>query len=173
MPEKKVAEEKQAEVAEEKKEEKKEAQPKAAASKKKEETGAKASGNIDALLKAIEEMSVLELSELIKALEDKFGVTAAAPVMAAPMGGVAGAAAGGGAAEAQEEKTEFDVVLQAVGDKKIQVIKVVRAITNLGLKEAKDLVESAPAAVKEAIQKDEAEEIKSKLEEVGATVELK
>jgi len=171
MPEKKVAEEKQAEVAEKPKEEKKETQPKAAA-KKKEDTSAKVSGNIDAVLKTIEEMSVLELSELIKALEDKFGVTAAAPMMAAPVGGVAGAAAGG-AAEAQEEKTEFDVVLQVVGEKKIQVIKVVRAITNLGLKEAKDLVESAPAAVKEAIQKDEAEEIKSKLEEVGATVELK
>ncbi|KAA3657816.1 MAG: 50S ribosomal protein L7/L12 [Calditrichaeota bacterium] len=113
-------------------------------------------------------MSVKELNELVKALEDRFGVSAAAPVMA-----VAGAAPGGGAAEAAEEKTEFDVILAGAGDKKIQVIKVVRTITSLGLKEAKELVDSAPKPVKEAVSKEEADEIKAKLEEVGATVEVK
>jgi len=114
----------------------------------------------------IENMSVLELSQLVKDLETKFGVSAAAPVaMAMP-----GAGAAGGAAEA---KTEFNVVLTAAGDKKIEVIKEVRAITGLGLKEAKDLVEGAPKAVKEGIAKAEAEEIKKKLEAVGAKVELK
>jgi large subunit ribosomal protein L7/L12 len=122
----------------------------------------------DEMIGAIESMTVLEMSELVKALEEKFGVSAAAPVAVA-----AAPAAGGGAAAAAEEKTEFDVVLTAAGDKKIQVIKVVREITGLGLKEAKDLVEAAPKAVKEGLPKDQAEEIKAKLEEQGATAEIK
>ena len=116
-------------------------------------------------LELIEGLSVLEAAELVKAMEEKFGVSAAAPV--------AVAAVAGEAAVAEEAKDEFDVMLTAVGDKKIQVIKEVRAITGLGLKEAKALVESAPAAVKEAVSKDEAEKIKTKLEEVGAMVDLK
>ena len=122
----------------------------------------------DDLITAIETMSVLELSELVSALEEKFGVSAAAPVAVA----AAGPAAGGEAAAA-EEQTEFDVVLTAVGDKKINVIKVVRAITGLGLKEAKDLVDGTPNTVKEAAGKEEAEGIKAQLEEAGASVELK
>lgn len=117
------------------------------------------------VLAYLETANMLEISELIKEIEDKFGVTAAAPV--------AMAAAPVAAAAAEEEKTEFDVMLQSFGEKKINVIKVVRELTGLGLKEAKDLVESAPVAVKEALPKDSAEEIKTKLEEVGATVELK
>ena len=123
---------------------------------------------IDQVLDLIGNMTVLELSELKKKYEDKFGVTAAAPMMAMPMG-----MAGGGAAAVVEEKTEFDVVLMAAGDKKIQVIKVVRELTGLGLKEAKDLVDSAPKAVKEKVSKAEAGEMKAKLEEQGATVEIK
>ncbi len=119
------------------------------------------------LIEAIESMTVLELSELVSALEDKFGVSAAAPVAVA-----AGPAAGGEAAAA-EEQTEFDVTLTAVGDKKIQVIKAVREITGLGLKEAKAVVDSAPAPVKEAVSKDEAEDVKGKLEAAGASVEIK
>ena len=122
---------------------------------------------IDQVLDLIGNMTVLELSELKKKYEDKFGVTAAAPMMAMPMGGM------GGAAAAPEEKTEFDVVLTGAGDKKIQVIKVVREITGLGLKEAKDLVDGAPKAVKEKVTKAEAAEMKAKLEEQGATVEIK
>jgi large subunit ribosomal protein L7/L12 len=122
------------------------------------------------LVEQLGKMSVLELVELKKALEDEWGVTAAAPVAVAAPG--AAPAAGDGAAAA-EEKTEFDVVLAGAGDKKIQVIKVVRAVTGLGLKEAKDLVESAPKAVKEGVPQDEADSIKSQLEEVGATVEVK
>ena len=120
------------------------------------------------LIKAIEEMSVLELSELVKELEEKFGVSAAAPamMMAAP-------AAGAAAPAAEEEKTEFDVVLKENGANKIAVIKVVREITGLGLKEAKELVDGAPKTVKEGISKDEAEEMKKKIEEAGAVVELK
>ena len=119
------------------------------------------------VIEFISDMSVLELSELVKEMEDKFGVSAAAPVamMAAIPGAEAGAAA--------EEKTEFDVVLIAAGDKKIQVIKEVRAITGLGLKDAKALVDEAPKPVKEAVSKDEAEKIKAQLEEAGAQVELK
>ena len=117
------------------------------------------------IMEAIENMTVLELSELVKAMEDKFGVSAAAPVAVAAAGAAAGAAA--------EEKTEFTVVLSAVGDKKINVIKAVREATGLGLKEAKALVDGAPAAVKENAPKAEAEELKKKLEEAGATVELK
>lgn len=123
------------------------------------------------LAKIIEEigsLTVLELSDLVKALEEKFGVTAAAPMaMMAPFAG------GGAAAPAAEEKTTFTVVLAVAGDKKIQVIKEVRAVTNLGLKEAKDLVEGAPKPVKENVSKEEAAEIKKKLEAVGAKVELK
>lgn len=117
------------------------------------------------IMQAIEEMTVLELSELVKAMEEKFGVSAAAPVA------VAAAPAAGAAAA--EEKSEFDVVLASAGDKKINVIKVVREITGLGLKEAKALVDGAPKAVKEGVSKEDAEAVKAKLEEAGATVELK
>jgi len=123
----------------------------------------------DDILEAIGSMSVFELAELIEAFKSKFGVTIAAPA-AAPAGGAAGAAA---AAPAAEEKTEFTVVLKSGGEKKIQVIKEIRAITSLGLKEAKDLVEGAPGTVKEGVNKQEAEEIKKKLEAQGAVVELK
>jgi large subunit ribosomal protein L7/L12 len=123
---------------------------------------------IDQVLDLIGNMTVLELSELKKKYEDKFGVTAAAPMMAMPMGG----GAGGGAAVV-EEKTEFDVVLSGAGDKKIQVIKVVRELTGLGLKEAKDLVDGAPKTVKEKVSKQEAADVKAKLEEQGASVEIK
>jgi len=125
----------------------------------------------DDILEAIGNMSVFELAELIEAFKEKFGVTTAAPA-AAPAGGAAGGAAGA-AAPAVEEKTEFTVVLKSGGEKKIQVIKEVRAITSLGLKEAKDLVEGAPGTVKEGVSKQEAEEIKKKLEAQGAVVELK
>jgi large subunit ribosomal protein L7/L12 len=123
----------------------------------------------DELLDAIGNMTVLELAEFVKAFEDKFGVTAAAPVAVAAAPG----AGGGAAAPAVEEQTEFDVVLQGAGDKKIQVIKVVREITGLGLKEAKDLVDGAPKTVKEGVSKEEAEQIKAKLEDQGAAVTLK
>ena len=119
------------------------------------------------IVNKIKELSLLEASELKKALEDEFGVSAAAPVM------VAGAAAGGGETAAAEEQTEFDVILTSFGEKKINVIKVVRAHTGLGLKEAKEVVDKAPNPVKEAISKDEAEKIKKELEDAGATVELK
>ena len=125
----------------------------------------------DELIAAIKKMSVLELSELVKALEEEFGVSAAAPVAVAAAPG-AGAAAGAAAA-AEEEQTAFDVVLAAAGDKKIQVIKVVRSLTGLGLKEAKAVVDEAPRAVKEGVNKDEAEDAKKQLEEAGATVEVK
>ncbi len=121
----------------------------------------------DAFIKQIEEMTVLELAEVVKALEDRFGVTAAAPVAM-----VAGAAPGA-APEAAEEKTEFDAILTDTGAEKIKVIKVVRELTGLGLKEAKDLVDGAPKPVKEGVSKAEAEEVKAKLEEVGAKVEIK
>ena len=123
----------------------------------------------DQVLDAIAGWTVLELSEFVKSFEDKFGVSAAAPVAVAAAGG---GAAGGGAA-AEEEKDEFDVVLTGAGDKKIQVIKEVRSLTSLGLKEAKDLVDSAPKPVLEGVPKDQAEEAKSKLEGAGASVELK
>jgi large subunit ribosomal protein L7/L12 len=122
---------------------------------------------IDQVLDLIGNMTVLELSELKTKFEEKFGVTAAAPMMAMPMGGM-----GGGAAVA-EEKTEFTVVLSSAGDKKIQVIKVVRELTGLGLKEAKDLVDGAPKNVKEGVSKDDAAKMKTALEEQGATVEIK
>ncbi len=120
------------------------------------------------ILEAIEKMSVLELSELIKAIEDKFGVSAAAPVAVAAAGPAAAAAA-----PVEEEKTEFDVVLKDAGAEKIKVIKVVRELTALGLKEAKDLVDGAPSTVKEAVAKEEAEGMVAKLKEAGATAELK
>ena len=122
------------------------------------------------LISAIDSMTVLELSELVKALQDKYGVSAAVPVAAA----AAPAAGGDGAAAAPaEEQTAFDVVLTAAGDKKINVIKVVREITNLGLKEAKELVDTAPKPIRQGVSKDEANAMKAKLEEQGATVELK
>ncbi|MDD5669330.1 MAG: 50S ribosomal protein L7/L12 [Candidatus Omnitrophica bacterium] len=128
-----------------------------------------ASAKVDEIITSIEQMTVLELSDLVKALEEKFDVKASMPMMAAPMG--AGAAAGG--APAAEEKSTFTVVIANAGANKIAVIKEVRTITNLGLKEAKDLVDGAPKPVKENVPKDEAEDIKKKLEAAGAKVELK
>ena len=121
----------------------------------------------DQVIEFISNMSVLEMSDLVKEMEEKFGVSAAAAAVAAP------AAASGDAAAPAEEKTEFDVILTSIGEKKINVIKEVRAITGLGLKEAKEAVESAPKAIKEGVPKEEAEEIKKKLEEAGASVEIK
>jgi len=121
----------------------------------------------DEILETISNMTVMEVVDLISAMEEKFGVTAAAAVAAAP------AAGGGDAGAAAEEKTEFDVVLTGAGDNKVKVIKAVRAITGLGLKEAKDMVEGTPATVKEAASKDEAEDLKKQLEEAGASVDLK
>lgn len=123
------------------------------------------------VLNWIDQASMLEISELVKDIEKKYNITAAAPMMAMAAG--VPAAAGGAAAPVEEEKTEFDVVLTAVGDKKINVIKAVREVTSLGLKEAKDLVEGAPKVVKEGVSKDEAESIKKKFTEAGATVEIK
>jgi len=128
------------------------------------------SEKLQGIVDQIKELSLLEASQLVKLMEETFGVSAAAAVAAAP---AAGAAAGGGEAAAAEEKSEFDVVLQAVGGNKINVIKVVREVTALGLKEAKDLVEAAPKAVKEGVSKEEAETIKQKLADAGATVEVK
>lgn len=123
--------------------------------------------NLEQIVEDLSSLTVIEAAELSKMLEEKWGVSAAAPVA------VAGVAAAGADGAAEEAKDEFDVVLASIGDKKINVIKEVRAITGLGLKEAKDLVESAPKPVKEAVSKDEAEELKKKLEDVGASVELK
>jgi large subunit ribosomal protein L7/L12 len=131
--------------------------------------GVEAESRSDAIVAILKEMTLLEVNDLVKKLEDEFGVTAAMPVMAAG----AAQAAPGAAAAAEEEQTEFDVVLNAAGDKKIQVIKVVRAVTGLGLKEAKDLVDGAPKAVKEKVARKEADEVKAQLEEVGAQVEIK
>lgn len=125
---------------------------------------------LEEIISAIEQMTVLELSQLVKALEERFGVTAAAPVAVAA---APGAAPGAAPAAPEEEKTEFDVVLSEVGPNKIQVIKVVRELTQLGLKEAKDLVEAAPKPVKEGVSKEEAEAAKAKLEAAGAKVEIK
>ena len=119
------------------------------------------------ILEAISNMTIMDVVDLVKMMEEKFGVTAAMPMMAAMPG------AGGGAAAAVEEKTEFDVILMSSGDKKINVIKVVRELTGLGLKEAKDLVDGAPKAVKEKVSKEEASSVKQKLEEAGAAVEIK
>ncbi len=131
---------------------------------------AKAEGNVEKIVEMIEGLTAIELAALAKALSEKFGVT---PMAAMPMGVAAAAAGAALEVPAEEEKTSFDVVLAAFGDKKLQVIKVVRAITGLGLKEAKDLVEGAPKPVKEGATKEEAQDIKAKLEEVGATVEVK
>ena len=128
---------------------------------------AKAKKGVDALVEEIGNLSVLELSELVKALQDKFGVTAAAPVQAAAQ------PAADAAKPAAEEKSEFTVNMTSCGDKKIQVLKVLRELTGLGLKEAKDMIDNLPKAVKEGATKEEAQNMKSKLEEVGATVELK
>src|SRR3977135_1204071 len=125
---------------------------------------------IQSIVDQVKELTLLEASQLVKAMEETFGVSAAAAAVAAP---AAGAAGGGEATAAAEEKTEFDVILQAIGGNKINVIKVVREVTALGLKEAKDLVEAAPKAVKEGISKEEAETIRQKLADAGATVEVK
>lgn len=143
---------------------------KSAAGRTTKKASGSGNGKVDTLLESIGSMTVLELSDLVKAIEKRFGVSAQAQVVAAAPGA---AAPGAAPAETVEEKTEFDVVLTAVGEKKIQVIKVVRSVTDLGLKEAKELVDTAPKPVKEGISKEEAEELKTKLEEVGATVELK
>jgi large subunit ribosomal protein L7/L12 len=127
--------------------------------------------NVEQIAEELDKLTLLEAAQLSKMLQEKWGVSAAAPMAVAAMPGAAGAAGGGAAAT--EEKTEFDVVLSAAGDKKIQVIKVVRELTGLGLKEAKDLVDGAPKPVKEKIGKAEAEEMKKKLEEQGATVQVK
>ncbi|MCU0491806.1 MAG: 50S ribosomal protein L7/L12 [Chloroflexaceae bacterium] len=134
-----------------------------------------ASDKVMDIVSSIETLNVLELVELKKAMEDKWGVTAAAPMMMGAMPAMGGAASGDGAAAAApvEEKTEFDVILTAAGANKIQVIKVVRELTNLGLKEAKDLVEAAPKPVKEAVSKEEADAAKAKLVEAGASVDVK
>jgi large subunit ribosomal protein L7/L12 len=199
MSAKKDDEKKKAEAVEEKAEEaaaeeapaeeKKAAKPKKKAEKKAEEEPAEeapaeekkaeepkteekkveaSSKNVTKIVEAVEKMTVLELSELVKVLEDKFGVTAAAPMAMMP-----GMMAGAGPAEEAEEKTEFDIVLKDFGSQKIQVIKVVRAITGLGLIEAKKMVEELPSNVKEGASKDEAEDLKKQLEDVGATVEVK
>jgi large subunit ribosomal protein L7/L12 len=123
--------------------------------------------NVEQAMEIIEGLTLMEMSELVSNLEEKFGVTAAAPMAAMPMAGAAGPA------EAAEEKTEFDAILSSIGSEKIKVIKVVRTITSLGLKEAKDLVEGAPKPIKEGVPKEEAESIKKQIEEVGGSVELK
>ena len=127
--------------------------------------------NVEQIAEELDKLTLLEAAQLSKLLQEKWGVSAAAPMAVAAMPGAAGAAAGGGAAT--EEKTEFDVILSAAGDKKIQVIKVVRELTGLGLKEAKDLVDGAPKPVKEKVTKAEAEDMKKKLEEQGAAVQVK
>ncbi len=141
---------------------------KATKTKAKKEKKVSSENKIQDIIETIKGLTVLELSELVKALEEEFGVSAAAPVAQ-----VAVAAPGAAGAEAAEEKTEFDVVLSGFGANKIQVIKVVRALTGLGLKEAKELVDNAPRPVKEGISKDEAEKIKKEIEEAGGTVEIK
>ncbi len=162
MPAKKESAKKKDDVKAEAKAEEKAEEPKAEKAEPKKK--AKAGGSVDKIIEMVETMTVLELSDL----EDKFDVTAAAPMAMMP-----GMMAGGAAAVEAEEQTEFDVMLKDVGSQKIQVIKVVRAITGLGLIEAKKLVEDAPQAIKEGVGKDEAAEIKKKVEEVGATVEVK
>jgi large subunit ribosomal protein L7/L12 len=164
-----LKEEKTQEKAQEKPAEKK-AEHKPAEEKTEKKSAPELSAKLKEIIKSIEEMSVMELSNLVKAIEDKFKVSAATPMMTVAGGAVAGAAGGGKSAE---EKTTFSVILSKVGDKKIQVIKEIRAMTSLGLKEAKDLVESAPKPIKEGVSKEEAEEMKKKVEAQGATVELK
>jgi len=139
--------------------------------KKAAKTAAKeASSSIDSLIEAVSSMTVLELSQLVKALEEKFGVTAAAPMVAV---GAAPVGAGQAAAPVEEEKTEFDVILKDFGAQKIQVIRAVRELTDLGLRESKELVEGAPNPVKQAVSKEEAEQAKARLEEAGAAVEIR
>jgi len=154
-------------MAEEEKEDKK--ATKKTAKKKTETKEAKMS--IDEIVDALGSMTVLELSQLVKALEEKFGVTAAAPMVA--VGAVPGASAAGAAAVEEEEQTEFDVILKDFGAQKIQVIKAVRELTDLGLRESKELVEGVPSPVKHGVNRDEAEQAKKKLEEAGAVVEIK
>ncbi len=154
------------EKAEEKEEKAKEAKKETETKESKAKVSSSAGKSAAEIIETIKGMSVLELSELVKELEETFGVTAAAPVAAAP-------AAGGAAAPAEEEKSFYDVILSSVGDKKIQVIKVVRSLTGLGLKEAKAVVDEAPKPVKEKVSKEEAEKMKKELEDAGATVELK
>ncbi len=127
----------------------------------------------DEILEAIKQMNVMELADMVKSLEDEFGISAAAPVAVAAAPAAGGASADGGGAAAAEEQSEFEVNLKEIGPNKINVIKAVREVTSLGLREAKELVESAPAAIKEGVAKDEADQIKSKLEEAGAAVEIK
>jgi large subunit ribosomal protein L7/L12 len=141
--------------------------------KKKTAKASGGNGHVDSVLEMIEKMTVLELADLVKAIEERFGVSAQASVIAAAPAAMAPAGGGASPTATVEEKSEFNVILASSGDKKIQVIKVVREVTSLGLKEAKDLVDSAPKPVKEGVSKEEAESIKKKLEEVGATVELK
>lgn len=160
------AEETQATVAEEASAEEKKATKKTTKKESK-------SLSTDEIIAAVKEMSVMELSELVKALEEEFGVSAAPVAMAAGPAAGAGAGAPAEPVEEEEEKTEFTVVLQAIGEKKIDVIKAVREVTDLGLKQAKDLVEGAPQNVKESVSKDEAAAVKAKLEAAGATVEVK
>jgi len=156
-------------MSEEKKDKVEEAQPKAEEKAQEKKETIDLSKKARDILTTIEGLNVLELSNLVKALEDKFGVSAAAPVGVA----VAGAMPGAGAAAPAEEKSTFSVVLASVGSQKIQVIKEIRTVTTLGLKEAKDLVEAAPKAIKEGVSKEEAEKIKTQLEGVGAKIELK
>jgi large subunit ribosomal protein L7/L12 len=129
--------------------------------------------SVDDILEAIKELSIIEAADLSKRIEEEFGIQAAAPMAVGVAAGAAGGGAAGGAEEEAEEQTEFDVVLQAAGDKKIQVIKEVRALTSLGLKEAKDLVDGAPKPVLERVPKERADEAREKLEAAGATVEVK
>jgi large subunit ribosomal protein L7/L12 len=143
--------------------------PEEPAAEEKAASKAAPSKNIEKILDSIEKMTVLEMAELVKALEDRFGVTAAAPVAMAAMP-AGGAGAGGGA---DEEKTEWDIVLAETGEKKFQVVKVIRQVTDLGLKEAKELVDNPGQAVKKGVSKEEADDVKKKLEEAGAKVELK
>jgi len=169
MTEEKKEQKTEEQTAPKKEEAKKETQATEEATKEKE-SGIELTDKMKSIMESVESMSVLELSNLVKALEDKFGVTAAQPIMAA---GMMPGAAGGAAGAQEEEKSSFNVVLASAGSNKIQVIKEIRTITTLGLKEAKDLVEAAPKNVKEGVTKEEAEEIKKKLEAAGAKVELK
>ena len=152
-------------------EEKKEKKAAKKTTKKKAEKKKEATLSMDEIIEALGSMTVLELSELVKALEDKFGVSAAAPMVA--VGAVPGAGAAGASAPAEEEQTEFDVMLKDFGAQKIQVIKAVRELTDLGLRESKELVEGVPSAVRQAVNKEEAEQAKTKLEDAGAVVEIR
>jgi large subunit ribosomal protein L7/L12 len=152
-------------------EEKKEKKAAKKTTKKKAEKKKEATLSMDEIIEALGSMTVLELSELVKALEDKFGVSAAAPMVA--VGAVPGAGAAGASAPAEEEQTEFDVMLKDFGAQKIQVIKAVRELTDLGLRESKELVEAVPSAVRQAVNKEEAEQAKARLEDAGAVVEIR